>query len=64
MLRPKNECIDARAFATLILDFEFPADDVLPAYVSCRVLVEDLYRGSIIATSRADAIEKFRNGDY
>lgn len=64
MLKPKCECIASRAFASLILDYEFPADDILPAYVSCRVLVEDLFRGSIIAGSREEAIQKFYNSEF
>lgn len=61
MLNPKNECIASRAFASLILDYEFPADDILPAYVSCRILVEDLYQDRIIAETREQAIEQFNN---
>ena len=53
MLREKNECIAARAFASLILDYEFPE------YVSCRVLIEDLYQTTIHAASRAEAIPMF-----
>lgn len=64
MLRPKEECINCKAFAALILDYEFDGSDGLPAYVSCRILVEDLKRGEIIAASRQEAIEKFRRGDY
>lgn len=64
MLRPKEECISCKAFAALILDYEFDGSDGLPAYVSCRILVEDLKRGEIIAASRQEAIEKFRRGDY
>lgn len=64
MLREKNECIASRAFASLILDYEFPAENNLPAYVSCRVLIEDLYRGSITAETREQAIEKFINHEY
>jgi hypothetical protein len=64
MIRPIEECIASRAFAALILDYEFPADDLFPAYVSCRVLVEDLYKGSIVAGTREEAIQKFYNGEY
>ncbi len=61
MLNPKNECIASRAFASLILDYEWPASDYFPAQVSCRILVEDLYQDKIIAETRAEAIEKFNN---
>ena len=61
MLNPKCECIASRAFASLILDYEWPATDNLPALVSCRVLVEDLYQDTIHAGSRAEAIELFKN---
>lgn len=64
MLREKNECIAARAFAALILDYEFPADDYSPAYVSCRVLIEDLYQTTIHAASRAEAIDIFNSGKW
>jgi len=56
MLREKEICIDCKCFASLILDYEFFD------YVSCRVLVEDLLRGYIVASNRAEAIEKFRAG--
>ena len=58
MLREKNECIAARAFASLILDYEFPE------YVSCRVLIEDLYQTRIHAANRAEAIEIFTSGKW
>lgn len=61
MMNPKNECIASRAFASLILDYEYPADDILPAYVSCRILIEDLYQDRITAETREEAIEKFNN---
>lgn len=63
MLRPLNECIASRAFASLILDYEWPENKTfnLPAEVSCRVLVEDLFQCYITAGSRAEAIEKFNN---
>ena len=54
MLREKNECIAARAFASLILDYEF--ED----YVSCRVLIEDLCVDRIHAASREEAIQAFK----
>ena len=54
MLRELNECIASRAFASLILDYEFTD------YVSCRVLVEDLCYDRITAANRNEAIEKFR----
>lgn len=62
MLREKNECIAARAFASLILDYEFPADPVynIPAHVSCRVLIEDICVDRIHAETREAAIEAFR----
>ena len=63
MLQPKNECIASRAFASLILDYEFEEDKYfnLPAYVSCRILVEDLFQERITAATREEAIEKFNN---
>ena len=64
MMNPKNECIDARAFASLILDYEFPGDEIFEPLVSCRVLIEDLYNGSIAAKSREEAIEIFRSGSW
>jgi len=61
MLNAKNECIAVRAFASLILDYEWQASDLLPAQVSCRVLIEDLFQGYITASNREEAIEKFNN---
>lgn len=58
MLREKNECIAARAFAALILDYEFSD------YVSCRVLIEDLCVKRIHAASRAEAVEIFNSGKW
>ena len=62
MLREKNECIAARAFASLILDYEFPAipEWDIPASVSCRVLIEDVCYDHIHAETREKAIEAFR----
>lgn len=61
MLRPKEECIATRAFASLILDYEYPADELLPAFVSCRVLIEDLYQDTITVETREQAIKQFNN---
>lgn len=62
MLREKNECIATRAFAALILDYEFKAQPEwnIPASVSCRVLIEDLCVDRIHAETREKAIEAFR----
>ena len=64
MVKPKNECIDCRCFAALMLDYEWDGKDGFPAYVSCRVLVEDLKVGEIVADTREKAIEIFRNGAW
>lgn len=58
MLKELNECIDSKAFASLILDYEY--DD----YVSCRILIEDLFKARITAKNRTEAIEIFRGGQY
>lgn len=55
MIRELNECIASRAFASLILDYEFSD------YVSCRVLIEDLCYDRITAATREEAIEKFKD---
>ena len=60
MLREKNECIAVRAFAALILDYEWKGDEYMPAGVSCRVLIEDLCVDRIHAETREKAIEAFR----
>lgn len=60
MQHPKNECIAARAFAALILDYEWSGDEYAPPLVSCRVLIEDICYDRIHAASRAEAIEKFK----
>ena len=64
MTRAKNECIASRAFASLILDYEWPATDALPALVTGRVLVEDLWQANIAATTRDELINKFYNREY
>ena len=58
MIRPMEECIDVKAFAYLWLDYEW--DDC----VSCRVTVEDLYRGRFHAKNREEAIKLFRSGEW
>lgn len=66
MLREKNECIYVKGFGALILDYEFPTNEEwgLPAYVSCRVLIEDLYQTTIHAETREKAIEIFKSGEW
>ena len=54
MARELNECIASRAFASLILDYEF-SDAVY-----CRILIEDLCVDRITAKDRNEAIEIFR----
>lgn len=66
MKREKNECIAVKAFAALILDYEYPADKEwnLPALVSCRVLFEDVFQKRIHAETREDAINMFLSGAW
>lgn len=63
-MKELNECIDSKAFATLILDYEYKGDDILPPYVSGRVLIDGCYKTGISATSREELISKFRKGEY
>jgi hypothetical protein len=58
MLRELNECIDSKGFASLILDYEWSD------YVSCRILVEDLFQTRISAANRDEAIKVFRSGSW
>jgi hypothetical protein len=58
MLRELNECIDSKGFASLILDYEWFD------YVSCRILVEDLFQTRISAANRDEAIKVFRSGSW
>ena len=58
MLKELNECIDCKAFASLILDYEFTN------CVSCRVLIEDLMYARIQAKNRDEAIQIFRSGSW
>ena len=64
MLKEKNECIAARAFAALILDYEWSGDAILPPCVSCRILIEDLCVKRIHANSREHAIQLFNSGAW
>ena len=64
MVRPKNECIATKGFAHLILDYEGNGSDGLEPFVSCRVLIEDLYKDRIYASNRDEAIQKFKNGEW
>ena len=56
---PKNEVIARNLFLSLILDYEYPETDGIPAGVYCRVLNDGYYYGFIHAGSREDAIQKF-----
>lgn len=58
MLRPMEECIDAKGFAYLFIDYEYPD------LVSCRVTVEDLFRGRFQAADRDQAVNLFRSGAW
>ena len=64
MLKSKNECIDCKGFGSLILDYEFSSDETLDSYVSCRVLIEDLFQARIIGKTRDECIEQFRSGSW
>lgn len=63
MRGPKNECIASRAFASLILDYEWEENKIfnIPAEVSCRILIEDLFQEAFTAPTREAAIEYFNN---
>lgn len=63
-MAPKNECIDSRAFAALILDYEFPASDWCEEYASGRVLIDGLFKSWITGKDRDDLIYKFRHNEY
>lgn len=65
-MRNLNECIDSKAFASLILDSEYPEDKEfgLPAVVYCRVLIEDCWAADLSAKNREEAIEIFRSGAW
>lgn len=58
---PKNEEIARRLFASLILDYEYPETENLPACVSCRVLIDGYFCANLHAGTRQEAIEKFNN---
>ena len=61
MTRPLNECIAARAFGSLILDYEWPGDEWTPPYASGRILIEDLCREHVSGRSREELIDYFQN---
>lgn len=60
----KNEIIARKVFATLVLDYDFPAFGDIPAYVSCRVLHDGYFVSRMHAGSVDEAIERFYRGDY
>ena len=61
---PKNELIAQKLFMTLWLDYEYFADDQGQTnFVSCRVLNDLNFYGSVYAENRKQAIEKFYNGE-
>ena len=55
----KNELIARNLFLSLIVDYEYPEINGIPAGVFCRVLNDGYYYGSIQAGSRTEAINKF-----
>ena len=63
-MRPLNECIYRKCFASLMLDYEYDGCDGLPPYASGRVLIDGFLRAHISATSRAELIRAFINGEY
>lgn len=63
-MRNINECIDSRAFAALILDYESAGDDVLPPYASGRILIDGLYKTAIVGRDRNELIKKFRKHEW
>ena len=64
MLKEKNELIARKLFLSLILDYEFFADEIngLQDYCSGRVLNDNNYLYSWTAATRAEAIDKFLAG--
>lgn len=63
-MRNINECIDSRAFAALILDYESAGDGTLPPYASGRILIDGLYKTAIVGRDRNELIKKFRNNEW
>lgn len=63
MLKPINKEIARKCFMSLVLDYDIPADDYGPKYVSCRVLNDGYYFGVVTAESIAEAIDKFEAGE-
>ena len=58
MMRELNECIARKAFASLILDYEW--SDM----VSCRVLFDGCFEGRFHAANRDEAIAAFKSGAW
>lgn len=63
MLKPINKEIARKGFMSLVLDYDIPADDYGPEFVSCRVLNDGYYFGAVTAESIAEAIDKFEAGE-
>lgn len=63
-MRPLNECIYKKCFATLWIDYEYAGDAILEPYVSGRVLYDGCFHCHISATTREELIEKFIGGNY
>lgn len=57
-MRERNECIAAKCFGYLVLDYEFSD------YVSCRILIEDVFQCRIHAATREEAINIFMSGSW
>lgn len=62
-MREKNEILSQKGFNVLIIDYEFKADNTLPAYCSGRVLCDGWYKCGWIAETREQAIEQFLHND-
>lgn len=58
------ECIDSRAFAVLILDYETKGDNILSPYAFGRVLIDGVYYATINGRDRSELIKKFRNKEW
>ena len=62
-MKTLNKEIARKCFMSLVLDYDIPADEYGPAYISCRVLNDQNYFGCIVAGSIEEAVKKFMAGD-
>ena len=61
-----NQEIARKCFASLVLDYEYPGDELhgFEPFASGRVLIDGWYKADISASNRDELVEKFYNTSW